>query len=153
MLAQILHGSVRALLTDGSAPSRASADIKRFLYQPALSSIANCRSAISRHWRRSSRGSDEPEVNFVRRGDPIPAGHARLTQSEYEKATDGTLVLEFGTEKGQPIGAKEYVHRVSLEWYAAEVQQNKLRRGEDPVKLQAAQFSPKLLEEFGPARH
>jgi hypothetical protein len=111
MLAQILHGSVRALLTDGSAPSRASADIKRFLYQPALSSIANCRSAISRHWRRSSRGSDEPEVNFVRRGDPIPAGHARLTQSEYEKATDGTLVLEFGTEKGQPIGAKEYVRR------------------------------------------
>ena len=60
---------------------------------------------------RSTRSSSEPEVHFVRPGDPIPAGHARLTQSEYEKATDGTLVWNSGPKKGQPIGAKEYVRR------------------------------------------
>jgi hypothetical protein len=56
--------------------------------------FAHVESFLERRSRpnRSSRSSDDPEVNFVRPGEPIPAGHARLTQSEYEKATDGTLV-------------------------------------------------------------
>jgi hypothetical protein len=60
---------------------------------------------------RPGRSSGESEVNFVRPGDPIPAGHARLTQAEYQKATDGTLVWNYGPKKGQPLGAKEYVRR------------------------------------------
>jgi hypothetical protein len=60
---------------------------------------------------RSTRRSDDPEVSFIRPGEPLPPGHARLTQSEYEKATDGTLLWNHGPKKGQPIGAKEYVRR------------------------------------------
>jgi hypothetical protein len=60
---------------------------------------------------RPGRGSGDSEVNFVRPGDPIPVGHARLTQAEYEKATDGTLVFNHGPKKGQPIGPHEYVRR------------------------------------------
>ena len=60
---------------------------------------------------RSARSSGESEVNFVRPGDPIHAGHARLTQAEYQKATDGTLVWNYGPKRGQPLGAREYVRR------------------------------------------
>jgi hypothetical protein len=60
---------------------------------------------------RSTRSSGESEVNFVRPGDPRPAGHVRLSKAEYEKATDGTLVWNHGPLKGKPIGAREYARR------------------------------------------
>jgi hypothetical protein len=60
---------------------------------------------------RSTRTSDEPKVNFIRRDDPTPAGHVRLSKAEYEKATDGTLVWNYGPNKGKPLGAHEYARR------------------------------------------
>ena len=59
--------------------------------------------------RRSS--SSEPEVNFVRPGDPIPAGHVKLTQGEYDRSRDGSIIWNHGALKGRPIGPREYAKR------------------------------------------
>jgi hypothetical protein len=66
---------------------------------------------LERRSRPSRSGSDEPKVNFIRRDDPTPAGHVRLSKAEYEKATDGTLVWNYGPNKGKPLGAHEYARR------------------------------------------
>jgi hypothetical protein len=60
---------------------------------------------------RSARSSGESEVNFVRPGDPIPAGHVKLTRGEYDRSRDGSIVWNHGALKGQPIGPKEYARR------------------------------------------
>jgi hypothetical protein len=60
---------------------------------------------------RSTRSGGESEVNFVRPGDPIPAGHVKLTQGEYDRSRDGSIIWNHGALKGQPIGPKEYARR------------------------------------------
>jgi hypothetical protein len=60
---------------------------------------------------RSTRSSGESEVNFVRSGDPIPAGHVRLTKGEYERSLDGSLVFNSGPNRGKAIGPHEYARR------------------------------------------
>jgi hypothetical protein len=60
---------------------------------------------------RSSHGSDDPEVNFIRPGEPTPAGRVRLTKGEYERSMDGSLTWNYGPRKGEPIGPKEYARR------------------------------------------
>jgi hypothetical protein len=66
---------------------------------------------LERRSRPSRSSSDEPKVNFIRPDDPTPAGHVRLSKAEYEKATDGTLVWNYGPNKGKPLGAHEYARR------------------------------------------
>jgi hypothetical protein len=61
--------------------------------------------------RNTRSSSGESEVNFVRPGDPIPAGHVRLTKGEYDRSRDGSIVWNHGALKGQPIGPKEYARR------------------------------------------
>jgi hypothetical protein len=60
---------------------------------------------------RSTRRSDDPEVSFIRPGEPLPPGSVHLTKGEYERSKDGSLVWNHGPNKGKPIGPKEYARR------------------------------------------
>jgi hypothetical protein len=65
----------------------------------------------NRSARSSSDSGDEPKVNFVKKGQPVPKGHLVLTKGEYERSLDGSLTWNYGSKKGQPIGPQEYARR------------------------------------------
>jgi hypothetical protein len=57
--------------------------------------------------------SGEPAVKVLKRGEKPEPGtrHVKMTQREYDLATDGLLVWETGPKRGQPLGVAEYLRR------------------------------------------
>lgn len=55
----------------------------------------------------------EPKVHVISRGQqPVPGTRVvKMTQREYDLATDGSLVWETGPKRGKPLGIAEYLRR------------------------------------------
>jgi hypothetical protein len=65
---------------------------------------------------RRSGETVEPGVRVVKAksGEPLPPNAVRMSQREYDLATDGSLTWETGKNRGKPLGVKEFLRRKNL---------------------------------------
>ena len=84
--------------------------IERFVGLRDLSPEPRRRRAVSEDGGDSG---GEPKVHVISRGQqPVPGTRVvKMTQREYDLATDGSLVWETGPKRGQPLGVAEYLRR------------------------------------------